>query len=369
MDYDIRVANPTIDDKDIESVVKALKEKRLSSGKYAEIFEKKFAEFIGVKHAVSMNSASSALLVMLEVGKIGKDDEVITTPYTYAATANVIMLQGAKPVFVDIENESYNIDPTKIEEKITSKTKAIMPIHFGGQSAEMEPIRKIAQDAGLLVFEDAAPAAGATYQNEKVGGIGDAGAFSFFPDKNMTTGEGGMLTTNSDKIAEKARILKKNGAKERYHHTEIGWNFKMPDPSAALGISQLEKLPFTIKEKNKLAENYTKIISEEIEGVITPKTKQGCLHTFNLYSVRFANKTIRDRVKKCLEENKIETRICFPPVHTQPIFMELLKTKKGDFPISEKSAETSLCLPMYSDLTSDNQSKITSHIKEAIEMS
>lgn len=369
MEFDIRVANPIIDDKDIENVVKALKEKRLSSGKYADIFEKKFAEFIGVKHAVSMNSASSALLVMLEAKKIGKDDEVITTPYTYAATANVIMLQGAKPVFVDIENESYNIDPTKIEEKITRKTKAIMPIHFGGQSAEMESIRKIAQDAGLLIFEDAAPAAGATYQNEKVGGIGDAGAFSFFPDKNMTTGEGGMLTTNSDKIAEKARILKKNGAKERYHHIEIGWNFKMPDPIAALGISQLEKLPFSIKEKNRLAENYTKMISEEIEGVITPKTKQGCLHTFNLYSVRFANQTIRDRVKKHLEENRIETRICFPPVHTQPIFMELLKTNKGDFPVSEKSAETSLCLPMYSDLTVDNQRKIISYIKETIEMS
>ncbi len=368
MDFDIRVANPIIDDKDIEYVVKALKEKRLSSGKYAEIFEKKFAEFIGVKHAVSMNSASAALLVMLEAKKIGKDDEVITTPFTYAATANVIVLQGAKPVFVDIEDESYNIDPTKIEEKITSKTKAIMPIHYGGQSAEMGQIKKIAQDNGLLVFEDAAPAAGATYQNEKVGGIGDAGAFSFFPDKNMTTGEGGMLTTNSDEIAEKASLLKKNGAKERYHHIAIGWNFKMPDPNAALGISQLEKLPFTIKEKNRLADNYTKIITKEIDGIVTPITKHGCLHTFNLYSVRFDNKGIRDRVKKHLEENRIETRICFPPVHTQPIFMELLKTKKGDFPIAEKSAETSLCLPMYSDLTEDNQRKITTHIKEATEM-
>ncbi len=369
MDFDIRVANPIIDDKDIENVVRALKEKRLSSGKYAEIFEKKFAEFIGVKHAVSMNSASSALLVMLEAKKIGKGDEVITTPYTYAATANVIMLQGAKPVFVDIENESYNIDSSKIKEKITSNTKAIMPIHYGGQAAEMNEIKKIAKDAGLLVFEDAAPAAGAIYENEKVGGIGDAGAFSFFPDKNMTTGEGGMLTTNSDEIAEKASILKKNGAKERYHHIEIGWNFKMPDPNAALGISQLEKLPFTIKDKNRLAENYTKIFAEEIQDVVTPKTKQGCLHTFNLYSVRFDNQQLRDRVKKHLEENRIETRICFPPVHTQPIFMELLKTKKGDYPIAEKSAETSLCLPMYSDLSEDDQRKITSHVKEAIEMS
>lgn len=367
MDFDIRVANPIIDDNDIENVVRALKEKRLSSGKYAEIFEKKFAEFIGVKHAVSMNSASSALLVMLETKKIGKSDEVITTPYTYAATANVIILQGAKPVFVDIENESYNIDPSKIEEKITRKTKAIMPIHYGGQSAEMEKITKIAQDNGLLVLEDAAPAAGATYQNEKVGGIGDAGAFSFFPDKNMTTGEGGMLTTNSDEIAEKAQILKRNGAKGRYNHIEIGWNFKMPDPNAALGISQLEKLPFTIKEKNRLAKNYTNIISKEIDGIITPKIKQGCLHTFNLYSIRFENQFIRDKVKKHLEENKIETRVCFPPVHTQPIFMDLLKTKKGDFPIAETSAETSLCLPIYSDLTEDNQRKIIFHIKEVLE--
>lgn len=367
MDFDIRVANPVIDDQDIQSVVGALKEGRLSSGKYADIFEKKFAEFIGVKHAISMNSASSALLVMLAAKKIGKGDEVITTPYTYAATANVIILQGAKPVFVDIEDESYNIDPKKIKEKISNKTKAIMPIHFGGQSSEMNEIKKIAHESELLVFEDAAPAAGATFDNKMVGGIGDAGAFSFFPDKNMTTGEGGMLTTNSDEIAEKAKILKKNGAIERYNHIEIGWNFKMPDPNAALGISQLEKLPQIIEEKNKLAKNYSKIISEEIDNVIIPKIKRNCHHTFNLYTIRFFNKEIRDAVKKHLEEKRIETRVCFPPVHLQPIFRKLLKTNNGDFPISENSSQTTLCLPMYSGLTIEFQRKIVSHIKEITE--
>jgi len=304
---------------------------------------------------------------MLVANNIGKDDEIITTPYTFAATSNVIMLQKAKPIFVDIEPESYNIDPLKIEEKITEKTKAIMLIHYAGQSSEMNKIMNLGKTHNLHIFEDAAPAAGAVYHGKKVGGIGDAGAFSFFPDKNMTTGEGGMLTTNSDDLADKARILKKHGASSRYYHTEIGWNFKLSDINAALGLSQLKKLPLILKEKQKLAENYTELIEDNLKDyVIVPKIKPNCTHTFNMYNIKFKTEKIRNKVKSFLEEKKIETRICFPPIHLQPVYQKLLNYKEGDFPISEESSKTTLCLPMIYSLSLDMQEKIVYYIKDVI---
>ena len=367
VDYEIRVGGPFLDEVDIDCVVKVLREGRLSGGIYSEIFEKEFAKFIGVKHAVAVNSATSALQLMLAAKDIGKNDEIITTPYTYAATANVIVLQGAKPIFVDIEMDSYNIDTTKIEEAISKNTKAIMPIHYGGQSSDMEQLVKLGKENNLQVFEDAAPAAGATYKGKKVGNIGDAAAFSFFPDKNMTTGEGGMLTTNSDEIAERAQIMKRGGAKSRYYHTEIGWNFKMADPSAALGISQLKKLPNIIKEKQKMASYYSKLFQEELcNEIIIPKIKKDRNHTFNLFSIRFKNEKTRNSVKKYLDEKRIESRICFPPVHLQPIYQKLFNFKSNSFPNSELSAKTTLCMPMILGLTDSVQEKIVNHVKEAI---
>jgi len=369
MDYDIRVGGPFLDNDDIESVLKVLREGRLSGGVYSEYFEKEFAKFMGVKHAVSVNSATSALQLMLAAKGIGENDEVITTPYTYAATANVIVLQGARPVFVDIELDSYNIDSTKIKEAISEKTRAIMPIHYGGQSADMEEIMKIAKESNLSVFEDAAPSAGATYKEQKVGSIGDAAAFSFFPDKNMTTGEGGMLTTNSDEIAKKAQIMKRGGAESRYFHTEIGWNFKMPDPIAALGISQLKKLPKIIKEKQKLALYYTKLFQDILsEEVIIPEIKKERSHTFNLFSIRFKDEKIRNSVKDYLDGKKIESRICFPPVHLQPIYQRLYGFKSNTFPIAELSAKTTLCMPMLVGLSENIQENIVNYVKEAIRL-
>lgn len=367
MDFKIRVGGPFVDADDIENMVKALREGRLSSGSYAESFEKEFAKYIGVKHAVSVNSATSALQLMLATKRIGKGDEVITTPYTYAATSNVIVLQGAKPIFADIELDSFNIDTKKIQENISKKTKAIMPIHYGGQSSDMDEILEISTKNNLLVFEDAAPSAGAIYKQQKVGSIGDAGAFSFFPDKNMTTGEGGMITTNSDEIAELSQIMKRSGAKSRYYHTEIGWNFKMPDPNAALGLSQLKKLPRIIIEKQKLADNYKKLFEEDLsEYVLVPDVKDERNHTFNLFSIRLKNEQTRDKIQSDLLKNGIETRICFPPVHLQPIYQKLYGFKPGMFPNAELCAKTTLCMPMITGLSIESQEEIVNYVKKSI---
>ena len=255
--YKIRIAQPNITEEDAKAVYTAVKEKFLSgTGPYNKQFEKDFAKYVGTKYAVTVNSGTAALHLSLEALGIRDEDEVITTPFTYAATSNVIILQNAKPIFVDIEDETFNLDPTKIEKAITKKTKAIMPIHYAGQTCEMELINEIAKKHDLFVIEDAAPAIGATHKGKKSGTLGDIAGFSFFPDKNMTTGEGGMVVTDSAELAEKCTVLKKNGASKRYFHTEIGWNFKLSDINAALGISQLKRIDKTIEEKNNCAKIY-----------------------------------------------------------------------------------------------------------------
>lgn len=208
--FKIRVAEPNITEEDAQAVYNAVKEECLSgSGPYNKQFEEKFAKFIGTKYAITVNSGTAALHLSLEALGIRDGDEVITTPFTFAATSNVIVMQNARPVFSDIEPETFNLDPTKIEKAITPNTKAIMPIHYAGQVCEMDEINEIAQKHSLYVIEDAAPAAGATYKGKRAGTLGDIAGFSFFPDKNMTTGEGGMIVTDNSELAEKCQILKR----------------------------------------------------------------------------------------------------------------------------------------------------------------
>ena len=214
--FKIRVAEPNITEEDAKAVYQAVKENCLSgSGPYNKQFEYEFSKYLGIENAVTVNSGTAALHLSLEALGIKNGDEVITTPFTFAATSNVIAVQNAKPVFVDIESETFNIDPSKIEKSITSKTKAIMPIHYAGQSCEMDEINEIAQKHNLHVIEDAAPAVGALYKGKKAGTLGDIAGFSFFPDKNITTGEGGMIVTNDSELAEKCQILKKKRCIEK----------------------------------------------------------------------------------------------------------------------------------------------------------
>jgi len=363
--WKIRIAEPVITDDDVKMVVEALRKKCLSPGEYAQKFEKAFATYIGAKKAVAVNSGTAALHLCLAALDIGPGDEVITTPFSIAATSNVIVCQGAKPVFVDIEPETYNLDPKRIEAAITPKTKAIMPIHYGGQCAEMDEIMEIAEKHGLWVIEDAAPAAGSLYKGRKAGVLGHAAGFSFFPDKNMTTGEGGMITTNIPSIAEKAWILSRHGAPSRYHNIYVGWNFKMPDFAAALGLSQLKRLEQVLEQKNRLAQYYTDRL-KEIKRLHPPKVKPYNRHTFMLYAIRTEKPVIRERVKKALYKEGIETRINFPPIHLQPAYLKLFKYKKGAFPITEHVADTILGLPIYLDLSSKQQDLIVSTIANVL---
>lgn len=362
--FKIRVAEPNIEEEDAKAMYQAVKENRLSSGKYVEEFENEFAKYVGVKEAIAVNSGTAAIHLPLESLNLNAG-EVITTSFTFAATSNVIVLQNMKPVFVDIEPETYNIDPKKIEAAITTKTKAIMPIHYGGQCAEMDEINEIAGKHNIHVIEDAAPALGGIYKNRKAGTLSKISGFSFFPDKSITTGEGGMITTNDSDLAEKCRILRKNGASKRYYHDYIGWNFRMPDPNAALGKSQLKRIEKIIKLKNEKADYYREKL-QNVDGVVPPFVKNYNRHTFMLYSILTKNNSQRQKIITELNKKGIETRINFPPVHLQPVYVKRFNFKVDSLPITEDIANRILGLPIFIKMTNEQQDIITESIKRSI---
>lgn len=362
--FKIRVAEPNIEEEDAKAMYQAVKENRLSSGKYVEEFENEFAKYVGVKEAIAVNSGTAAIHLPLESLNLNAG-EVITTSFTFAATSNVIVLQNMKPVFVDIEPETYNIDPKKIEAAITTKTKAIMPIHYGGQCAEMDEINEIAGKHNIHVIEDAAPALGGIYKNRKAGTLSKISGFSFFPDKSITTGEGGMVTTNDSDLAEKCRILRKNGASKRYYHDYIGWNFRMPDPNAALGKSQLKRIEKIIKLKNEKADYYREKL-QNIDGIVPPLVKNYNRHTFMLYSILTKNNSQRQKIITELNKKGIETRINFPPVHLQPVYAKRFNFKVNSLPVTEDIANRILGLPIFIKMTNEQQDIITESIKRSI---
>ena len=360
--FHIPSAEPNITEDDAKAAYNAIKEGRLSSGSYVKKFEQEFANYIGTKFAIAVNSATSGL--QLSLASLGiYDGEVITTPFTYAATSNVIVHQNAKPVFVDVDKTTYNIDPDKIEKAITKKTRAIMPIHYGGQCSEMEEISEIASKHNLFVIEDAAPAIGATHKQRRAGTFGIISAFSFFPDKNLTTGEGGMVVTSDPELADKCEELRKNGASSRYHHTSIGWNFKMPDPNAALGLSQLKRIESIIATKNKIAKYY-QVSLEKINEIQPPIVKEYNLHTFMLYSILTKDLKQREEIKNALADKGIESRINFPSVHLQPIYKQMFGFQSDSFPISENLSDRILGLPIFFSMKEEQQDQIVNVIRE-----
>jgi perosamine synthetase len=361
MRYKIHLSDPYISDEDVKAVAKALKEKRLSQGEYVQRFEEEFAEYIGVKHAVAVCNGTAALHVALAAIDVGPTDEVIVPSFSFVATANCVLYQRAKPVFADINPSTCNIDPNEIERKITNKTKAIIPVHYAGQSADMDPINEIAERHGVYIIEDAAEAHGTLYKGRKAGTLGDIACFSFYPNKNMTTCEGGMITTNDDGLAEKMRMIRSHGQEERYHHVILGYNYRMSDLHAALGRIQLKRLDWVIRKKVERANYYDRRIRKmSTDNVHPPYVASYSTHVYMFYSVRFENKELRDKAIVELEKNGIETRISFPCIHLQPLYQRLFGYKKGFLPVTERISETILSLPMFPHISREEQEYVLS---------
>lgn len=361
-------SSPLISKDEISEVADTLRSGWLTTGPKVKGFEEEFARYIGSKHAIAVNSCTGALHLALVAAGIGTGDEVITTPYTFIATANVILHVGAKPVFVDIRPDIFNIDVEKIEAAITPKTKAIMPVHYAGQPCEMDEILEIARRHRLLVIEDAAHAIAAEYKGRKVGTIGDVTCFSFYATKNLVTGEGGMVTTNDGGVAEKIKILSLHGmskdAWKRYTaagswYYEViypGYKYNMTDIQASLGLHQLKKLAKFQKRREDIAEAYNEAFAG-LDAIEMPFVKPDVKHAWHLYVIKIVPERLkinREQFIEALKEENIGTSVHFIPVHLHPYYRETFGFKEGDFPVAEKAYERVISLPLYPKMSDED---------------
>ncbi len=360
----IPVAKPLIGKEEIEEVEKVLKSGFIAQGPKVAEFEESFASYIGVKHAIAVSSGTTALHLALLAAGVEKGDEVITTPFSFAATGNCALYVGAKPVFVDIDPQTYNLDPELIEDAITKKTKAILPVHLYGQPAKMDRINEIAQENNLVVIEDAAQAHGSMFQDKMVGSLGDMACFSFYPTKNMTTSEGGMITTNNSEMAEMARILRAHGEKERYQHVILGYNFRMTDISASIGLVQLKKLNGFNQKRIENAEYLTEHI-KDINGIKPPYVSPEVRHVFHQYTIQVKNGK-RNDLMKYLNQEGVGTGIHYPiPIYKQKLYRDM--GYNDNCPETEKSASEVLSLPVHPGLTIEELEKIVISLEAASE--
>lgn len=363
----IPIAKPMIEEEEIKAVAEVLRSGMLAQGKEVEFFEQEFANYIGVKHAIAVANGTLALDIALKAIGIKPGDEVITTTFTFIATANAILYQGAKPVFADIDPRTYNLDPNDVLEKITNKTKAIIVVHLYGQSADMKAFKEIAEDHKLILVEDCAQAHGAEFEGRKVGGLGDVGVFSFYPTKNMTAGEGGIITTNDDEVARKSRLIRNHGQVAKYVHEELGYNYRMTNIAAAIGRVQLKKLDRLNEKRIQNARYLTKNLTA-IRGIVTPYTDPRVKHVYHQYVIRVENNCPlnRDELATRLEEKGIEVAVHYPlPVHQQPLYKRL-GYQQDICPNAIMASKKVLSLPVHPSLTIEDLDYIVSTIKELI---
>lgn len=346
----IPVAEPQIGQEEKQAVLKVLESGMLAQGPKVLEFEEKFAKFVGAKYAVATSSGTTALHLSLLAHGIGPGDEVITSPFSFIAPANAILYIGAKPVFVDIEPEYFCIDSDLIKKKITKRTRAIILVDLYGHPCQIKLITSLARNKGLVVIEDACQAHGAEINGQKVGSFTTT-CFSFYPTKNMTTGEGGMVTTNSKKIAEEVKLLREHGSKARYYHDILGYSFRMTDIAAAIGIEQLRKLEEFNRQRLKNAQYLSREL-KKVGGIITPKVRKGCRHVFHQYTIRVASEfgRSRDEVMGVLKKSKIGFGVYYPlPIHQQKLYRKL--GYKDKFPVAEKMSREVLSLPIHPGVT------------------
>ncbi|MBN2075681.1 MAG: DegT/DnrJ/EryC1/StrS family aminotransferase [Dehalococcoidales bacterium] len=349
----IPIVSVSIDDDIQKAVTRVLKSGQLAEGPVVKNFERLFSDFIGTQHAVAVNSGTAALHVALLASGVGPADEVITTPFSFIASANCCLYCGAIPVFADIDIRTFNISPEAIEEKISSKTKAVIVTHLYGQPCNMDEIMAICKKHDLILIEDACQAHGAEYKGHKAGSFG-IGCFSFYATKNMLTGEGGMITTNDDSIAEKAAAIRNHGRCGQYLHDMLGYNFRMTDIAAAIGIGQLHHLVDRNSKRNNNATYLTERLSQ-INGLIPPYTASDRTHVFHQYTIRVTEEfgLSRDELKDYLTNNEIGSSVIYPvPIYKQPYYKELGYT--DSLPISEKAADEVLSIPVHPDLTNED---------------
>jgi len=364
------------DDEDIEAVTNVIRRGSYwATGPEIKKFEEMVAEYVGRKYAVAFNSGTSALHSILLAYGIGEGDEVIVPSFTFISTANAPLFVGAKPIFAEIEDETYGLDPEDVKEKITKKTKVIMPIHYGGCPCKnIKELKEIAEDNKILLIEDAAESLGAKIGNEMVGSFGDAAMFSFCQNKVITTGEGGVIVTDSKRIYEKLKLICSHGRLDtanyftssgQVDYITLGYNFRMPTMVAALGISQMKKIGKVAEMRRKNAAYYASLL-KNIDGVSPPMPPDNFYHVYQMYTIQ-VEKSLRDKLKEYLLNRGIFTKIYFDPVHLTKFYREKFGFKEGDLPITEEISKKVLTLPMYPTLKKEEIKYIVDNISQFME--
>lgn len=354
----INIAKPDIGSEEKQAVMEVLDSGIIAQGPRTKAFEEAFAAMCNTKHAIATSSGTTALHIALLANKITSGDEVITSPFTFIASANSVLYTGARPVFVDVDEKTFNIDPSKIEDAITSRTKAIMPVHLFGLPCDMDAIMSIAKKHNLSIIEDACQSHGASNNGRKAGSFG-TGTFSLYPTKNITSGEGGMITTNDDTIDENCRVIRNHGMRRRYYHDELGFNFRMTDIHAAIGLEQLKKL----EQYNKKRQANAAYFNKNLKGVITPFTPDGSTHIYHQYTIRVPNGK-RDELRTYLQEQGIGSEIYYPvPIHKQNFYTNNLGYHIS-LPVAEQAAREVLSLPVHPSLSDSDLDTIVSAINK-----
>lgn len=363
--FDIKQQYITIEAEVSAAVLEVLASGRYIGGPVVEGFEQQFAAYTGVTECVACNSGTDALSLALRAFDIGAGDEVITTPFTFIATAEVISNLGAKPVFVDINATSFNLDVEQVEKALTPKTKAIIPVHLFGQPADMTGLIDVAQIHHLQVIEDCAQSTGASWAGQKVGSIGHIGCFSFYPTKNLGgCGDGGAITTNDPEIAKKIRMLRNHGQKTNYLHEEIGINSRLDALQAAILQIKLRYLNMWNNQRRQVAARYHQFLSQ-IPGIIPPQELAGGMGVWNQYTIRVLENK-RDLVRAQLQERGVNTMVYYPyPLHLQPVYQHLGYVV-GHLPVAEQASHQVLSLPMFPELSEEQQNQVFYSLKDCL---
>jgi perosamine synthetase len=367
----IYLSRPDITEEEVEAVCSVLRSPNLSLGPKVAEFEQAFAEYIGVKRAAAVSSGTSGLfLCMLALG-IGPGDEVITTPFTFIASANSIMMAGAKPVFVDIDPESLNIDAAKIESKISRRTKAILPVEVFSNPAGIDKVCEIARKHNLMVIEDACEALGSTLNGKKAGTFGTMSVFGFYPNKQITTGEGGMILTDRDDLADTCVSLRNQGRSKNSKwlaHERLGYNFRLSDINCALGIVQLRRIDQIKAKRQQVARWYQEMLADD-GRLIVPAAVEGCNLSWFVFVVRLKDgfsAQKRDQILQAMRSRNIQVGNYFPAVHLQPFIAERFGYKRGDFPVTEAVSDSTIALPFHNNLTKDRIAIVCQNLKEVL---
>ena len=365
----IPVCEPFLSGKELEYVTDCLRSNWISSqGRYIPEFEQSFASYCGCRYGISTTSGTTALHLALVSLGIGPGDEVIIPTFTMIATAFAAAYTGATPVLVDAEPETWNMDIRQVEARLTPRTKAIMPVHIYGHPCEMDSIMEMARKHKLWVIEDAAEAHGAEYKGRRAGGIGHVNCFSFYANKIITTGEGGMVVTDDEEIAERARALKDlaHSKEQRFLHTDIAFNYRMTNVQAAIGLAQFEKIDDMIERRRNNASLYSSLLSD-IEGVTLPVEKVGVKNVYWMYGVLLEDRfgLSRDQLMARLKEDGIETRAFFIPVHEQPAFLKMGLFGDERYPVAERISQDGLYLPSGSGLTHEQVQIVCTAVRKA----